>query len=224
VHRVLLLVKIEESTSFSKSSIEDARGSKSLERLLSLSDCVFAFAITVLALDLVTPVIVGQASNAALGAALVNEFHSFLGFFVGFWVIGLLWLSHHRLFRYIKTSDAGLLWLNLVLLFFVVLIPFAVRVLNYGYYPIALDVYASILIGTFIMYSIIWRYASHPNRNLLDDERISPKTRTWLSFRGFFAASIFVLSLFLAYVDPYVTLASWLSVLPLLVYLDRKYR
>ena len=203
-------------------NLEDARRQKSLDRLIGISDDIFAFAMTLLALDLVTPVILGQANDASLAAALVNEFHSFVGFFVSFWVISMLWLSHHRIFRYVKSSDSGLLPLNLVLLFFIVLIPFATRVLNYGFLPLALDVFSSILIGASLMSSIIWAHASSPERHLLD-EQVSKETIKWLTNRGFLSAAIYSLSLFLAFVDPYLTLASWLSVFPVVVLLDRRY-
>jgi uncharacterized membrane protein len=203
--------------------LEESRRVRGMDRTLALSDGIFAFAITLLALDLVTPVIVGPATDASLAGALINEFHSFSGFFVSFWIISMLWLSHHRIFSYIKSTDAVLLSLNLVLLFFVVLVPFATRVLNYGYLQPALDVFALIQVGALLMNSIIWRYASRPDRHLLLDSRISPKTKEWLSNRGFVGAFIFVLSIFLAYVNPYITIACWLSVFPLIVLLDRKY-
>jgi uncharacterized membrane protein len=205
-----------------ESSFEDALGTKGLHRLNDLSDGIFAFAMTLLALDLVTPVIVGQATDASLAAALVNEFHSFLGFFVSFWVISMLWLGHHRIIRYLKSSDTGLLRLNLAFLFFIVLVPFATRVLNYGFLPIALDFFASILIGASLLSTIIWTYASHPGRHLLD-ERTPQDTIKWLSNRGLLSAAIYALSIFLAFVNPYITLASWIVVLPILVFLDRRY-
>ena len=161
----------------------------------------------------------GQASDASLAAALVNEFHSFIGFFVSFWVISVLWMQHHRMFRYIKSCDGGLIRLNLVLLFFVVLIPFALRVLNYGFLRLALDVFASVNIGASLTTSLIWWYASRPERHMLYED-VSHATQEWLWYRGFIAAGIFVVSIFLAFVNPYLTLASWLLVFPIMVSMD----
>jgi uncharacterized membrane protein len=211
-----------DNNTIKEKELDEARRAKGLDRLLALSDGIFAFAITLLALDLVTPVINGQATAASLSAALFSEMHSFSGFFVSFWVISMLWLSHHRIFGYIKSTDAGLLTLNLVFLFFVVLVPFATRVLNYGYLLPALEVFALIQIGALLMQSIIWKHASRPDRNLLRS-LLSPKTTEWLANRGFFAASIFVLSIFFAYLNAYAAIACWLSVFPLIVLLDRKY-
>ena len=203
-------------------SLEESRRVNSLDRLIGLSDGIFAFAITLLALDLVTPVIVGQATDTSLAISLVGEFHSFFGFFVSFWVISLHWLSHHRIFRYIKTSDPGLLALNLALLFFVVLIPFATRVLNYGFLPVALIVYALIQIGALVMDSIIWKYASRDGSHLLDAQ-ISSNTKRWLSMRGYVGSVIFALSILIAFVNPDLSVVSWLMAAPILVILDRRY-
>jgi uncharacterized membrane protein len=201
--------------------LEEIRRAKGLDRILNLSDGIFAFAITLLALDLVTPVILGQPSDAKMFAALAGEFHSFLGFLVSFWVISMLWLSHNRIFRYIRYSDPGLFVLDLLILFFVVMVPFATRVLNYGLLPVAVDVYALIQIGALLTTSVIWRYASRADRHLLGGE-VSRKVSDWLANRGFLAAAVFTLSIFLAFISPYLSVAAWLSVLPGLVILDRR--
>ena len=201
---------------------EEIRRSKSLDRLVALSDGIFAFAITLLALDLVTPIIVGAPSDSSLVTALSNEFHSFLGFFVSFWTISMFWVSHHRIFSYIKKYDPGLARLNLIFLFFIVLVPFATRVLNYGFLRVALDVFASVFVGASLMISLIWKYASAPSRHLLYDG-VSQRITNWLSNRGFITASFFVLSIFFAFINSYLTLATWLIVFPVLIGLDKRY-
>lgn len=134
----------------------------------------------------------------------------------------MLWLSHRRIFTYFKSADSELLLLNLVLMFFVVLVPFAMRVLNYGYLRPALDVFALIEIGAFVLSSIIWRYGSSPNRHLLRSN-VSPKIDNWFSNQGFITAGIFVLSIFLAYVNPYLTLTCWLLTFPINNILHRRF-
>jgi len=205
-----------------QSSFEDHRQQKNFDRMINLSDGIFAFAMTLLALDLVTPVIIGQPSDASLSIALENEFHSFLGFLVSFWVIAMCWVSHHRIFSYVARTDSGLLRLNLIYLFFIVLIPFATRVLNYGFLRVALDVFALILIGASLMSSVLWRYVSNPERHLLY-EGVSQDTTTWLSNRGFVGASVFLVSIFFAFVNPYITLALWFLEFPILILLDRRF-
>lgn len=194
--------------------------SKGLDRLLGLSDGVLAFAITLLALDLVTPMVVGPATNASLARALVLELPSFLNYIVSFWVIGMMWRAHHLIFRHIKYSDTGLLMLNLLFLFFIVLIPFSTRVLDSYSISLAVVLYASVLIGASLTNAFIWRYASSGHR--LIDKGISQSTIRRLWIRSFVAPAIFAVSILLAFVNRYLAIVSWLTVFPATLLLDRR--
>jgi uncharacterized membrane protein len=194
---------------------------KGLERLIGLTDDVFAFAITLLVLELVTPVVIGPASNTSLAAALASEYQSFIDLAVSFWVASLLWLAHHRIFRYIKGCDTGLLTLNLLFLFFIVLIPFATRVLDsYDSLQVAMLVFTIPLIGANLMNASIWRYACSSH---LVDERTPQRTMRWLLVRGPVGAAMFAVSVLLAFIHPDVAFASWFAIPPALVLLDRRY-
>jgi uncharacterized membrane protein len=91
-------------------------------RLEAFSDGVFAVAITLLALDLVVP---GPGGGMSLAQKLQHHVPSFAAFVVSFLTIGIIWVNHHTLFRNFAEVDRPLLFLNLLLLFFVVCIPFA---------------------------------------------------------------------------------------------------
>jgi uncharacterized membrane protein len=90
-------------------------------RLEALSDGVFAVAITLLALDLA----VVQPGHGPLAGQLTGHWPSFAAYVVSFLTIGIIWVNHHGLFKNIAHVDRTLLFLNLLLLFFVVSIPFA---------------------------------------------------------------------------------------------------
>ncbi len=104
-----------------------------LSRLLSLSDGVFAFAFTLLVLQLTVPVIDtsglsdGQISQRLAGA-LGGEVPAILAFALGTIFIGLQWVVHHRTFRDIRRYDPILLWLNLGFLATVAINPFLLGV------------------------------------------------------------------------------------------------
>ena len=91
---------------------------KALERLIFFSDAIFAIAMTLLVLDIPRP-----RSGADLTTFLTTHDGKFIAFFISFWVIALFWLGHHRLFRYVRHYDHGLLMLNLGLLFCVAFLP-----------------------------------------------------------------------------------------------------
>jgi TMEM175 potassium channel family protein len=91
-------------------------------RLEAFSDGVFAVAITLLALDLT---VAGPAGHGSLTDQLHEKWPAFLAYLISFFMIGIIWVNHHVLVRSIIKVDRLLLFLNLVLLLFVVLIPFA---------------------------------------------------------------------------------------------------
>ncbi len=92
-------------------------------RLEAFSDGVFAVAITLLALNLA---VAGPGpGHPSLLSQLGSHWPSFAAYLISFFMIGIIWVNHHVLVKSIKTVDRTLLFLNLVLLLFVVLIPFA---------------------------------------------------------------------------------------------------
>ncbi|MBJ7602742.1 MAG: DUF1211 domain-containing protein [Candidatus Dormibacteraeota bacterium] len=90
-------------------------------RLEAFSDGVFAVAITLLALNLV----VAGPGHGSLLRQLGDHWPSFVSYLISFFTIGIIWVNHHALVRNIAVVDRTLLFLNLALLLFVVLIPFA---------------------------------------------------------------------------------------------------
>lgn len=91
-------------------------------RLEAFSDGVFAVAITVLALGLAAPV---PGRHEPILRQLTGHWPSFAAFAISFLTIGIIWVNHHTLFKNFAKIDRTLLFLNLLLLFFVVTIPFA---------------------------------------------------------------------------------------------------
>ena len=91
------------------------------DRLEAFSDGVIAVAITLLALDLV----VAGPGHGALLSQLGDHWPSFIAYLISFFTIGIIWVNHHDLVKNIAHVDRTLLFLNLVLLMFVVAIPFA---------------------------------------------------------------------------------------------------
>ncbi len=90
-------------------------------RLEAFSDGVIAVAITLLALDLA----VAGPGHGPLLRQLGEHWPSFIAYLISFFTIGIIWVNHHELVKNIAVVDRTILYLNLVLLLFVVAIPFA---------------------------------------------------------------------------------------------------
>jgi len=92
-------------------------------RLEAFSDGVFAVAITLLALNLAVK---GPGDhNGTLAYQLANQWAAYVAYLISFFTIGTIWVNHHTLVSNIVVVTRLLLFLNLVLLLFVVLIPVA---------------------------------------------------------------------------------------------------
>lgn len=89
-------------------------------RLESFSDGVMAVAITLLVLNLQ----VDGTSSVPLADQLRSEFPMFAAYVVSFLFVGVIWLNHHALFNIVTAVDRHVLVYNLMLLMFVVAIPF----------------------------------------------------------------------------------------------------
>lgn len=112
------------------------------DRLLAFSDAIFAFAITLLALDVRLPDLPDSTTNAQLIDALIQLGPKIGAYAVTFAVVGLFWLAHWRRFQFIARVDEPLLLVNLVLLGFVALLPFPTAVLGtHGDLPAATVLY-----------------------------------------------------------------------------------
>ena len=90
-------------------------------RMEAFSDGVFAVAITLLVVNLAVPKRGGPPIVEQLSAA----WPSFVAYLISFLTIGIIWVNHHAIVRNIAAVDRTLLFLNLLLLMFVVTIPFS---------------------------------------------------------------------------------------------------
>ena len=88
-------------------------------RLEAFSDGVFAVAITLLALNLA----VKGPGYGTLAHQLAEQWAGYVAYLISFFTIGIIWVNHHTLVANVVVVTRTLLFLNLVLLLFVVLIP-----------------------------------------------------------------------------------------------------
>ena len=87
-------------------------------RLEAFSDGVIAIIITIMVLELAPPHGAGLDDLAGLAPV-------FFAYALSFTHVGIYWNNHHHLFQAVKVVDGSILWLNLLLLFWLSLIPFA---------------------------------------------------------------------------------------------------
>lgn len=141
---------------------------KETGRIEAFSDGIFAVAITLLVLNIKPPAsVLPDYGMPGLWDALLGNWQSYLAFLTSFLTIGIMWMNYHRLFTLIRYSDDILLVLNLLLLLFIVFVPYPTMVLA-EYIQRGSLLAAQFYSGTYVLMAIcfngLWRYASHKKR------------------------------------------------------------
>jgi uncharacterized membrane protein len=140
-------------------NVEEHR--KVLGRILAFSDGVFAFAITLLILDIKLP---AHTLKANLGSILISLWPNYMAFLISFFVIGLYWSVHVRLFREIVRYDQNLIWLNLLHLLFIVIIPFSTSIISLYLTQLSVIAYAASIACAGYIHTLLRIYAGHNHR------------------------------------------------------------
>ncbi len=187
--------------------------------MLGFSDGVFAFAITLLVLDLVVPQLAKGAPATEVPGLLFQELQSFINYFLSFIIVGVWWNAHHRMFSHIRRSNSALNWLNLLFLLWISLTPFFTKLLDqYGNIQFTVVLYAleQAAAGGFL--TLTWWYASTHH---LEDERLSESEKGRILTRTSIAPAVFLLSIGVSFVSPTAATFFWLLMIPALFIADR---
>jgi uncharacterized membrane protein len=131
-------------------------------RLEAFSDGVFAVAITLLALNLA----IAGPGHGALVVQLGRHLPADAAYLISFFTIGVIWVNHHALFDQLPQVDRVILFLNLLLLLFVVAIPFATSTMA-AYLEsgpqsdaaLAAAIYGWVMVGMSLGFSLVLRHA-----------------------------------------------------------------
>jgi uncharacterized membrane protein len=115
---------------------------RSPERLAALSDGIFAVAMTLLVLDLHTPLASAIHSERDLWHALAASAPQIVMYLMTFLTLGIFWIGQQTQLNHLSRSHRALTWLHIAFLFAVTLMPFSTRLLaEFAAYRAALVVY-----------------------------------------------------------------------------------
>ena len=194
-------------------------GNLEYDRVLFFSDAVFAIAITLLVVDIRVPDIVtntAQELSAAKGRII--------SFAISFLVIGLFWMGHHRLFRYVTALDRGLIFLNLLFLGTIAFLPYPTALLFAGgtRQTTGPVFYAACVAVAGLMELAVWLYASHTKG--LVPASVSPALRRFELGQLLPTPVVFLLSIPVAFIAPGVAPFTWILLVPIARILPRVMR
>jgi uncharacterized membrane protein len=185
----------------------DERG-RGLDRAINFSDGVFAIAITLLVLSFRLPHIPSHGADSHLLDALTDEWGTFFGFALSFYVIARYWMTHHRLSILLREVDSTFLGLNVVFLASIVFLPFPTEIMGvYGNTRTAVVFYGLAMTVTGVLSTAVWQYAS--SRRLMDP-RLTAAFRRGVWVRGLFVPVVFASSIPIAFVSTSVAQYWWI--------------
>jgi uncharacterized membrane protein len=125
------------------------------DRLLMLSDGVFAIAITLLALELRLP----EGWDGSMRGLSSATGRPLLGYLFGFALVGIFWFMHRRLFARLEQVDRVITVLNLLLLGLIGLTPFVAKMVAEAGPQRALPFYMVALASVFATLTLIRLWA-----------------------------------------------------------------
>ena len=182
---------------------------ENLDRILALSDGVFAFALTLLVLSLVVPSYPSGVTptNAQLAGALGADWHRFLGYGFAFVMIAIWWVVHNRTFQYIARYDSTLVWINMILLIQIAVMPFVLSVYGtFSYLRIAVDLFAAIQVTLGLTAALLWDYARRAN---LLKSNVPAAVAKYFTRRGYVISAVFAGSIGVSFVNVDWAQYSW---------------
>jgi uncharacterized membrane protein len=197
-------------------------GSLGTERIAAFSDGVVAIIITIMVLELKLP---EGASKGQVWPSFLAPLAPKLAIYaLSFAIVGTMWVNHHQLLAVVRRASPQLMWMNLLLLFFMSLIPLATGFL--GEHPQlarAVAFYALILTLSSAVFSLLrYRLGRMPGH-----DRGHIQFRRTTLVRSFASTLLYASAVILAPFSPVAALALLVFVpamfnIPMLFQRDRQ--
>ena len=164
------------------------------DRTEAFSDGVFAFAITLLVLDIDVP----ESAFSHLWRGIADQWPSYLGYATSFLTVGGIWLVHHGIFRRVQYANRRVMTVNLLLLMAVAFLPFPTKLVaeairNASAERAAVIFYGASLLVISLLFSALWG-AVASDRSLLkpevSEQEVNAIARATTPSLGFYVAVI----------------------------------
>jgi uncharacterized membrane protein len=125
--------------------------------IISFSDAVFAFSITFMALSIQIPTFSGNIEDPELAVRLSQlVIPNIIHYVISFIVVGMYWISYHRIFEHIRTTNITLIRLNMLFLMFIALVGYFTGLLaTYGTHRIVVISFSGVIATTGFVLSLL---------------------------------------------------------------------
>ncbi len=169
-------------------------------RLEAFSDGVLAIIITIMVLELKVP-------HGGTLEALRPMLPIFCGYVLSFIYVGIYWNNHHHMFHAVQHVNGRTLWANLHLLFWLSLIPVTTAWMgDHPHEPWPIALYGMVLIANAIAYYILTRALLSQQDNKEFAQALGS------DFKGKISVVIYAIGIPLAFVAPWLSYLTYISV------------
>jgi uncharacterized membrane protein len=180
---------------------------KETARLEAFSDGVFAVAITLLILELKSPVL-AEATNRSLLEGLSEKWPEYVAVVTSFASVLTMWLAHHDAFKIVKAVKKPLLLTNGLLLFMVMMQVYSTKVvsahLGTGAASVAAAFYSGMSFLLCASFALMWQVATRDPTALVAGtsatESAKKRANYWLG------TLIYLAAIPLAFVNPWISI------------------
>ncbi len=177
-------------------------GKPSEDRIVMLSDGIFAIAITLLVLSIQIPLPDNSHDQQAFINILKGGFFKEAQYYIiTFGVLAAYWINHRSLMNILKRINHLFLLLNLIFLAFVAFFPVVSTLLKYTQFPVAVIVYTAVLAGCGYSSLLLWIYAFKSHLITVNERGVDIKASDLLNTS--LAPTFFLLSLLLLLLPPF---------------------
>ena len=171
------------------------------KRIETLTDGVFAIAMTLLVLNLEVPPITEGTAPEILTKLILGLWPKFFNYALSFVLLAVFWIFHHRQFYFIKAIDQRLLWINVLGLMLIAVVPFSTSLIaEHGDVQIAALFFECNLLGIGLIFYMQWSYAT--GKHHLVDRNLSAQTVLLYKKRNLIIPVVSLVAIGLSFLTP----------------------
>jgi uncharacterized membrane protein len=130
------------------------------DRIETLTDGIFAIAMTLLVLSIEVPTLPAPVTPAVFSAYVTSILPQIFIYVIGFILLAVFWMNHH-IFFVIERTNTTLLWINILWLMSIALVPFSTAIVGrYGQFQLAQLIFDVNMLIIGLLWYANWSYAS----------------------------------------------------------------
>lgn len=165
-------------------------------RLEAFSDGVIAIILTIMILELKIP-------HTTNWGEIFNLYPYFISYILSFLFIAIYWVNHHHLIHTLKRVNSKILWSNMVLLFFLSLVPWATGFMGENHFEKnSVIVYTIICFLPALAFSALSKSILSCDVTNMDARKILNSMKN----KEYFSQALYAISILFSFIYPVVSL------------------